>query len=108
MCAHLSTTRCNSKVQYKAAPAAEKRHYIVGVPAIVLGALVSTSIFASLDSSPDAAEKIAAGAIGLLASALAATHTFVNYPRGQRPTAPLVRNMAMCVGGVSLSFTDII
>jgi hypothetical protein len=79
ICAHLQNARCNSNAQYKAALAAERVHYIVGLPAIVLGTLVSTSIFASLDSSPDAAETIVVGAVGLLASALAATQTFFNY-----------------------------
>jgi hypothetical protein len=82
ICAHLQNARCNSNAQYKAALAAERVHYIVGLPAIVLGTLVSTSIFASLDSSPDAAETIVVGAVGLLASALAAANLLQLFRQG--------------------------
>lgn len=45
----------------------------------MLGVVVSTSIFAALDSSPNSTEKIIAGMLSLLAATLAAVQTFFNF-----------------------------
>ena len=76
---HLENARTNSKAQYIAALDADRMNYYIGVPAVVLGAVVSTSIFATLDSSANTTEKIVAGMFALVAAALAAIQTFFNF-----------------------------
>lgn len=75
----LTNARTNNKAQYYAADAAERKNYYIGLPAVVLGAVVSTSIFAALGGSPGTAEKIIAGTLAALAAALAAIQTFFNF-----------------------------
>jgi conflict system pore-forming effector with SLATT domain len=76
---HRENARTTSKAQYDAANTADRRNYYIGLPAIVLGVVVSTSIFAALDSSPNSTEKIIAGTLSLLAATLAAVQTFFNF-----------------------------
>jgi conflict system pore-forming effector with SLATT domain len=76
---HRQNARATSKAQYQAANVADRRNYYIGLPAIVLGVVVSTSIFAALDSSPNSREKIIAGTLSLLAATLAAVQTFFNF-----------------------------
>jgi hypothetical protein len=76
---HLYNARTNSKAQYSAANAADRRNYWIGVPTVVLGAVVSTAIFSALSRSPNSTEKIVAGTLAALAAALAAVQTFFNF-----------------------------
>jgi hypothetical protein len=77
--AYLDNARTNSKAQYKAASAADKWHYVLGVMAVVVGTVVSTSIFGTLATSPAVGWRIVAGLLTLLASVLAAMQTFLNF-----------------------------
>jgi hypothetical protein len=76
---HRENARTVSKAQYRAALAADRWHYLVGLPAVVLGAVVSTSIFATIESSPSTAARIVAGLLGLAATGLASAQTFFNF-----------------------------
>src|SRR4051794_27399742 len=67
------------QAHYKASERALLRHRLLGIPAIVLSAIVGTSIFATAQKSPDAPWHILAGLTSLLAAALAALQTFLRY-----------------------------
>jgi hypothetical protein len=55
-------------------------NYILGIPAIILSAIVGTAIFASLsENNPAAWIKILAGCISVLAAVLASLQTFLKY-----------------------------
>jgi hypothetical protein len=64
---------------YEVADQAGRRHILLGVPTLILSAVVSTSIFASIDSSPAAGWKIAAGLVAGAAAVLAALQTFFGF-----------------------------
>jgi len=51
----------------------------LGIPVVALTATVGTSIFASLNSSPDNSLKIAVGIVSVLAAALASLQTFFRF-----------------------------
>jgi SMODS and SLOG-associating 2TM effector domain family 4 len=64
---------------------ASRWNIILGVPATLIAAVVSTSIFASINSSPSNHWKIVAGTIALIAAALSALQTFFRFPEsGER------------------------
>ena len=64
---------------YQAGKWAARRHIMLGVPVVVATAIVSTSIFATLNEQPSVQWKIAAGLISLVAVVLAALQTFFKY-----------------------------
>jgi hypothetical protein len=64
---------------YAIADQAGRRHIVLGVPTLILTAVVSTSIFASIDSSPSTGWKIAAGLVAGAAAILAALQTFFGF-----------------------------
>lgn len=53
--------------------------YWLGVPAIVLSAVVGTSVFASLNTQVDTALKIVVGLISILSAVFASLQTFYNF-----------------------------
>ena len=57
----------------------ERRHKALGVPVVVMSALVSTAIFGSLQQNAAIGWKIATGLLSLAAATLAALQTFFNY-----------------------------
>ena len=58
---------------------------LLGIPVTITATIVSTSIFASINSSPDTGWKIAAGLVSLFAAVLAALQTFFKFPEsGER------------------------
>ncbi|WP_157124267.1 SLATT domain-containing protein [Nocardia pseudovaccinii] len=68
-----------SRAQHIAAKRADAMNRILGVPVVALSALVGTSIFATLRAQPEWYWVVAAGFVALLASVLAALHTFLGY-----------------------------
>jgi len=64
---------------YRATERANQRHRWLGVAVVVAAAIVSTSIFATLESTPELGWKIAAGAVSAAATVLAALQTFFRY-----------------------------
>ena len=67
------------RAHYEIADQAGRRHVVLGVPTLILSAVVSTSIFASIDSSPAEGWKIAAGLVAAAAADLAALQTFFGF-----------------------------
>ncbi len=57
-----------------------RRGRVLSVATLVLTTIVGTSIFATLNSSPATAWKVAAGLISLTAAVLAALQSFLLYP----------------------------
>ncbi|UJR85643.1 Hypothetical protein I5071_77230 [Sandaracinus amylolyticus] len=55
------------------------RHYQLGVPAVVLSAIVGSTVFASLDTSIELGAKVAVGITSVLAAVLAALQTVLRY-----------------------------
>jgi hypothetical protein len=68
-----------ARAQFLAGKRAESMHNLLGIPVVVLTAVVGTTIFSSLGSSPNRALVIAAGLISLLAAVLAALQTFLGF-----------------------------
>lgn len=57
----------------------EKKNIELGVPVVVLTAIVGTSVFATLQKQPHLAIQIIIGLISLLATVLASLQTFLRY-----------------------------
>ena len=73
---------------YLAAERAVRWHNRLGIPAVVAGTIVSTSIFATLERDPALGWKLATGIVALLAVVLAALQTFLNFSdRAQKHVA---------------------
>ncbi len=64
---------------YDAAVALGRRNLQLGIPVIVLSAIVGTSIFASLQNNADLWAKIVAGLTSLLVTILAVLQTFLRF-----------------------------
>jgi hypothetical protein len=70
---------------YAASDAANRWNVLLGIPVVIVSAVVSTSIFASINAQPADAWKIAAGLVSLAAAALSALQTFFKFPEaGER------------------------
>lgn len=65
--------------QYLASNHSEKMHKRLGIPTVLLGTVVGTSVFASLDANPLAWVKIAIGLLSVASAVLAALQTFMGY-----------------------------
>jgi len=68
-----------SRAHYIAWERATKRQSVLGVPVVVITAIVGSSIFATINSNPGIGWKITAGLISLLAAVLAALQTSFKY-----------------------------
>lgn len=68
-----------ARSQYLAGKRAQSYHFLLGVPATVLAALVSTAIFASLDTQADKIWVVLGGLISAVASVLAALQTLFGF-----------------------------
>ena len=56
--------------------------YWLGVPAVILSAIVGTSVFASLGTQVDASLKIVVGLVSIISAVLASLQTFYNFASG--------------------------
>jgi hypothetical protein len=56
------------------------RGRVLGLCTVVLATVVGSSIFATMASSPATWQKVIVGGMSLVAAALAAAQTFLNYP----------------------------
>jgi Protein of unknown function (DUF4231) len=65
--------------QFLASNHSEKMNRRLGVPTVVLGALVGTSVFANLEVDPDVWVKIVIGLLSIASAVLAALQTFMVY-----------------------------
>src|SRR5215813_745151 len=62
--------------------------YAIGVPTIMLSAIVGASVFAALGQNPDLPVKLLVGFLSVASAALAAVQTFLDYPaRAERHRA---------------------
>ncbi len=56
-----------------------KLNYMLGIPTIILSTMVGTAVFVSLDNQAIGNYKIVIGVVSMLASVLAALHTFLGF-----------------------------
>lgn len=63
---------------YRAGEWAEKWHTSIGIPNVIITAVVATSVFATLEESTDVRLRIATGIIAMVAAILAALQAFLN------------------------------
>jgi hypothetical protein len=68
-----------ARAQYLAGKRANTMHQTLGIPVVVLTAVVGTAIFATLGTSPSSKWIIGVGLLSLLATILAALQTFLGY-----------------------------
>jgi hypothetical protein len=64
---------------YYASSAADKKNSLLGIPVVVITALVGTSIFGTLQTDPNVYIKIIAGLMSITAAVLAALQTYLGY-----------------------------
>lgn len=65
---------------YTAANSYSLRNRWLGIPTVLLTALVGTSVFATLEEAPSTRDRLILGLISLAAAILASLHTFLAYP----------------------------
>jgi hypothetical protein len=75
----LKRSREASFAHYTAEARYSKFHYVIGIPAATLAAIVGTSVFASLDTAVDTRTKIVIGMISIIAAILTGVQTFLRY-----------------------------
>jgi hypothetical protein len=73
------TSVLNRASHYRAANHALKKHYWIGIPAIVIGTAIGTSIFASLNDNPSNLVKVIIGLVSFLGAALTSLQTFFKF-----------------------------
>lgn len=66
-----------SSQHYRGAEKALRQHQLIGIPVVIIGTVVTTSIFATVNSSPSFGWKIAAGIVSLIGAILSALQTFL-------------------------------
>lgn len=71
--------RIRHKAHYILASDYEKKNLKFGVPIVILSSIAGTSIFASLESSPETWIKILIGCLSITAAVLASLQTFLDY-----------------------------
>ena len=71
----------SNRGHYVAAERAETRGRVLGIASVMLGAVVGTSIFATIQSSPSVDWRVAAGILVTGAAVLGAMHTFLDYAK---------------------------
>jgi hypothetical protein len=71
----------SNRGHYVAAERAEGRGRILGIASVVVGAVVGTSIFATIQSSPSVDWRIAAGLLVTGAAVLSTLQTFLDYAK---------------------------
>ncbi len=64
---------------YEAARFYGRRHYWIGVPALVLSTAVGTTVFAALGKTVNTSIRLATGGASVLAAILTALQTFLGY-----------------------------
>jgi hypothetical protein len=75
------TVQGSNRGHYVAAERAEARGRILGIASAVIGVVVGTSIFATIQSAPSVDWRIFAGLLATGAAVLGAMHTFLDYDK---------------------------
>jgi hypothetical protein len=71
--------RESQMIHYECGSHYERWNYLLGVPAMILSAVVGTAVFTSLDATDIGNYKILIGLISMLATIVTALHTFLGY-----------------------------
>jgi hypothetical protein len=71
--------RLNQDQHWEAAKRFQRLHYLVGVPAVALSAIVGTTVFATLQKQVGLRIQLLVGGISLLAAVLAVLQTFLGF-----------------------------
>lgn len=69
----------NRAAHYRAANDARNKHYWLGIPSIIIGTAIGTSIFASVNSNPNNELKIIVGLISFISAVLSSLQTFFQF-----------------------------
>ena len=69
----------NRRSHYLASSNADQKNFWLGIPVVVITAVVGTSIFGTLQDNPSAHIKIAAGVLSISATILAALQTYLGF-----------------------------
>ena len=64
---------------YRAAEIFAKRHRRIGIPSVIMSAIVATSVFSTLSENVDIGFRIATGVVALVAAILAALQAFLGF-----------------------------
>jgi hypothetical protein len=67
------------RAHYLASDSNELNNKLLGVPVVVITAVVGTTIFGTLESDPDLYARIAAGIFSIAAAVLASLQTYLNF-----------------------------
>ena len=76
---YAKTAVLNRISHYRAANDALRKHYWLGIPAIIISTAVGTSIFASLSNNPSDQVKILIGLVSFLGAALSSLQTLFKF-----------------------------
>lgn len=74
-----ASVRCAQKAHFRTATLLERRHFWVGVPAVVLSTVVGSSVFASMQEAASQNAKLAVAVASIAAAILAALQTFLRF-----------------------------
>jgi ABC-type uncharacterized transport system fused permease/ATPase subunit len=77
--AYLMLVINKDNAHYRMAQRYARFHKLLGVPAVMVSAIVSTAVFSTLQSSTATALTVLTGTLALLAAVLTALQTFFNY-----------------------------
>jgi len=86
----------HEKTNYEAAHVYRKRYSQLGIPLVILTAVVGTGIFGTLEKSASVAWRVAVGVLSVLTTILTAIQTFLRY--GEK--AEKHRNVAVRYGEI--------
>ena len=75
----LYSAQVSMSVHYEAARMFERRHYWLGVPALILSTAVGTTVFATLKKDLELSAQLATGLASLSAGILTALQTFMGF-----------------------------
>jgi len=67
------------RAHFKAAAKADRLSRQLGIPAVILAAIVGTAVFASLEKNPDTWVKIVVGLLGVASAVFGALQTYLGY-----------------------------
>jgi Protein of unknown function (DUF4231) len=85
-------TRTYQKAHYDAAEQLHRRNYQLGVPVVVLSAIVATSVFATISQDPGIWSHIAVGIVSIAVAVLSALQTFFRFAeRAEQHRAAAIR-----------------
>jgi|ERR1017187_5285138 hypothetical protein len=73
--------RQNQYSHWEEARKYENRNYLLGIPTVILSAIVGTSVFAALQKQVSFSVQITVGALSIVAAVMAALQTFLGFSK---------------------------